>query len=314
MGRVEARAGRERANPEWREQRLVLTAAIGAAVGVLLQNSFNVEILGINVVLWAMAGAVSVVAVGAGVPVGLNPAAILRVERVEEAVPLEAPRRPHRRPARRGSIVVPLGIATVVVLALSWFASTWWRADRSYQLAVEGSNILAQPDVSSAEQTRALNSTLKAFRDAAKQNTIESRYPLTEATFQLGVLAAANTLNTENVQALDQTKGLLQNAIDRGPRDPVSLSSYGRLLARLRELSPASVDLEKEADLFTARGEGEPVQRRVREQRRHRVVAAGEPGKGPRGGGSRPGQVSNRPRPSHPGGGGREGPGRHRGR
>src|SRR6185295_1591421 len=69
---------RERANPEWREQRLILTAAIGAAVGVLLQNSFNVEILGINVVLWAMAAAVSVVALGAGVPVGLNPAAILR--------------------------------------------------------------------------------------------------------------------------------------------------------------------------------------------------------------------------------------------
>ena len=229
---------RERANPEWREQRLVLTAAIGAAVGVLLQNSFNVEILGINVVLWAMAAAVSVVALGAGVPVGLNPAAILRVEPAEEAVPLEAPRRPHRRPTRRGSIALPLGIATVVVLALSWFASTWWRADRSYQLAVEGSAVLAQPDSSSAEQTRALNSTLKAFRDAAKQNTVESRYPLTEATFQLGVLAAANALNTDNVQALAQTEGLLQNTIDRGPRDPVSLASYGRLLARLPRALP----------------------------------------------------------------------------
>jgi O-antigen ligase len=248
----------ERRNPEWREQRLVLTAAIGAAVGVFLQNSFNVEILGINVVLWAMAAAMSVVALGAGVPVGLNPAAILRVEPAEEAVPLEAPRRPHRRPARRGSIALPLGIATVVVLALSWFGSTWWRADRSYQYAVEGSAVLAQPDSSSAEQTRALNSTLKAFRDAARQNTIESRYPLTEATFQLGVLAAANALNTDNVQALDQTKDLLQDAVDRGPRDPVSLASYGRLLARLRELSPASGDLEKEADLFTRAARSNP--------------------------------------------------------
>ena len=119
---------------------------------------------------------------------------------------------------------MPLAIATVAVVALSWFASTWWRADRSYQLAVEGSDVLAQPDSSSAEQTRALNSTLKAFRDAAKQNTIESRYPLTEATFQLGVLAAANALNTDNVAgAGSRRRACSRSAIDRGPRDPVPL-------------------------------------------------------------------------------------------
>jgi hypothetical protein len=245
-------------NPEWREQRLVLTAAIGAALGILLQNSFNVEIIGINVVLWAMAAAVCVVALGAGVPVGLNPAAIVRVAPVEESVPVEPPRRPHRRPARRSTVLAPLAIATVVVLGVSWFASTWWRADRSYQLAVEGSAALAQPDASSAEQTSALNSTLEAFRDASKQNSIESRYPLTEATFQLSVLAAANALNTDNVQALEQTKGLLQSAIDRAPRDPVPLSSYGRLLARLRELSPAAGEPELESELFLRASKANP--------------------------------------------------------
>ena len=65
-------------------------------------------------------------------------------------------------------------------------------------------------------------------------------------------------LNTDNVQALAQTEGLLQNAIDRGRAIPVSLASYGRLLARLRELSPASGDLEKEADLFTRAARSNP--------------------------------------------------------
>ncbi len=90
---------RERTNPEWREQRLVLTAAIGAAVGVLLQNSFNVEIIGINVVLWATAAAVSVVALGAGVPVSLNPAAIMRVaaDRRTRAARAAAPPAPATR-------------------------------------------------------------------------------------------------------------------------------------------------------------------------------------------------------------------------
>ncbi len=63
------------------------------------------------------------------------------------------------------------------------------------------------PDAPPAEQTRALTSTLKAFRDASKQNTIESRYPLTEATFELGVLAAANALNTENIEGLAADEG-----------------------------------------------------------------------------------------------------------
>jgi hypothetical protein len=57
------RNARERSDEDG-AHRLMLTAAPGAIVGVLLQNSFNVELLGVNIVLWAMAGVVSVVAFG----------------------------------------------------------------------------------------------------------------------------------------------------------------------------------------------------------------------------------------------------------
>ena len=80
---------RERSDEDRREHRLMLTAALGAIVGVLLQNSFNVELLGVNIVLWAMAGVVSVVALAVGVPVCLSPAA----HRASDAVRRRRPRR-----------------------------------------------------------------------------------------------------------------------------------------------------------------------------------------------------------------------------
>jgi hypothetical protein len=251
---------RECANPEWRDQRLMLTAAIGAGVGVLLQNSFNVEIIGINVVLWAVAAAVSVVALGAGVPVGLNPGAILRVDSAEEAAPLDAPRRPHRRPTRRSGVLAPLAIATVVVLGLGWFASTWWRADRSYQSAIDGTVALTNPNLSSSAQTRIVNSTLGDFHDATIHNTSESIYPLSEANFVLQTLAAANQLSAENLTGLAPVKSLLQTAVDRAPRDPVPLSSYARLLARLRELAPTGAEPALEAELFGRAARANPYE------------------------------------------------------
>ncbi len=248
---------RERLAGEWRDQRLLLTAAVGAATVVLLQSSFNVELLGINVALWAMAAVVSVIALGAGVTVGLSPRAILHVDEPDRAVTLEPPRRPHRRPARRASIAVPAIVAGVVVVALSWFASTWWRAERSFQAAIEGTNTLVgatqteSPDqADSAEQARVLRSTLSAFGDARSQNTIEVLYPLSEVQFEIGVLDAANAVTTENAAGLQPIRDLLQNAVDRAPRDPVPLSTYGILLAEVRELAPALGDADLEAEMF----------------------------------------------------------------
>ena len=248
---------RERVAGEWRDQRLLLTAAVGAATAVLLQSSFNVELLGINVVLWAMAAVVSVIALGADVTAGLSPRAILHVDEPDRAVTLEPPRRPHRRPARRASIAVPAIIAGVAVVALSWFASTWWRAERSFQAAIEGTNVLLQstqtesPDqADSAEQAEVLRSTLASFRDASSQNTIEVLYPLSEAQFEVAVLDAANAVTTENAAGLQPIRDLLQNAVDRAPRDPAPLSTYGFLLAQVRELAPALGDADLEAALF----------------------------------------------------------------
>ena len=247
---------RERLAGEWRDQRLLLTAAVGAATAVLLQSSFNVELLGINVALWAMAAVVSVIALGAGVTVGLSPRAILHVDEPDRAVTLEPPRRPHRRPARRASIAVPAIVAGVVVVALSWFASTWWRAERSFQAAIEGTNTLVgaqteSPDqADSAEQARVLRSTLSSFGDARSQNTIEVLYPLSEVQFEVGVLDAANAVTTENAAGLQPIRDLLQNAVDRAPRDPVPLATYGTLLAQVRELAPALGDADLEAEMF----------------------------------------------------------------
>ena len=53
-------------------------------------------------------------------------------------------------------------------------------------------------------------------------------------------------------------KSLLQTAVDRAPRDPVALSSYGRLLARLRELAPAGADPALEAELFARAARANP--------------------------------------------------------
>ncbi len=223
---------RERANPEWREQRLVLTAAIGAAVGVLLQNSFNVEIIGINVVLWAMAGG------------GECRGARRRCARRPQPGGNPPSGAGRRRPCRSSRPVAPIdGRLVAAASRCRWGSRRSWCSrcrgshrhggalDRSYQLAVEGSAVLAQPDSSSAEQTRALNSTLKAFHDAAKQNTIESRYPLTEATFQLGVLAAANALNTDNVAGARSDEGLAPKC-DRSRTPRSGLARELRPIAR----------------------------------------------------------------------------------
>ena len=89
---------RERTDEGWREHRLMLTAALGATAGVLLQSSFNVELLGINIVFWAMAAVVSVVALAVGVPVGLNPASWFASHRPTR------PRQPSRRDRTRTSL------------------------------------------------------------------------------------------------------------------------------------------------------------------------------------------------------------------
>ena len=251
---------RERTDEGWREHRLMLTAAVGASLAVLLQNSFNVELLGINIVLWAMAGAVSVVALAVGVPVGLNPAHIVRVTPFDETATAQPARQPNRRQARRSGVAVPLAIGAVVVVALSWFSSTWWRADRSYQSAIDGTVALSSGKVPSAAQARVVNSTLRHFDDATTENTSESRYPLTEANFILQTLAATNALTADNVTGLTPVKAMLQTAVDRGPRDPVPLSSYARLLARLRELAPASGDPALEAALFTRAARANPYE------------------------------------------------------
>ena len=66
----------------------------------------------------------------------------------------------------------------------------------------------------------------------------------------LQALAATNALTADNVSGLAPVKAMLQSAIDRAPRDPVPLSAYGRLLARLREIAPTSGDPKLEAELF----------------------------------------------------------------
>jgi len=241
---------RERSDDGWREHRLMLTAALGAIVGVLLQNSFNVELLGVNIVLWAMAGVVSVVALAVGVPVCLSPARIVRVTPFDEGALAEPARQP-RKVSRRSGVAVPLAIGAVVVVALSWFASTWWRADRSFQAAIDGTARLTSGEkLSSAAQSRIVNSTLSEFHDASRGNTSESRYPVAEATFVLQALAASNSLTAENLSGLAPVEAMLQTAVDRAPRDPVPLSAYARLLARLREIAPTSGDPKLEAELF----------------------------------------------------------------
>ncbi len=251
---------RERTDEGWREHRLMLTAALGATAGVLLQSSFNVELLGINIVLWAMAAVVSVVALAVGVPVGLNPGKLVRVASSDETAPVE-PVRPHtRRASRRTPVGVPLAIGAIVVVVGAWFASTWWRADRSFQSAIDGTFALASGSLSSPAQARVVRSTLKDFHDATKGNTSESRYPLSEANFILQTLAATNALTADNVTGLAPVRDMLQTAVDRAPRDPVPLSSYGRLLARLRDLSPANGDASLEAELFARAARANPFE------------------------------------------------------
>ncbi|HMK12114.1 MAG TPA: O-antigen ligase family protein, partial [Acidimicrobiales bacterium] len=173
---------RERTDEGWREERLMLTAALGAFVGVVLQSSFNVELLGINVVLWSMAGAVCAVALAAGVPVCLNPVRIVRVSVPGEADVAGRARPAQRRVTRRTPIGVPLAIGVVAVLGISWFVSTWWRAERSFQSAIDGTvTLVSNTKLSSAAQTKVVNSTLRDFHDATTHNTSESRYPIAEA-------------------------------------------------------------------------------------------------------------------------------------
>ena len=161
-----ATPARERSDEGWREHRLVLTAALGAIVGVLLQNSFNVELLGVNIVLWAMAGVVSAVALAVGVPACLSPARIVRVTPFDRDAAAEPVRQP-RKVARRSGVAVPLAVGVVAVVALAWLSSTWWRADRSYQAAIDGTVKLTSGEkLSSTAQARIVNSTLTDFHDA----------------------------------------------------------------------------------------------------------------------------------------------------
>ena len=167
---------RERSDEGWREHRLMLTAALGAIVGVLLQNSFNVELLGVNIVLWAMAGVVSVVALAVGVPACLSPARIVRVTPFDERRP-----RRTRAPAAQGRTALGRRrcrwrSAWSSWWRVSWFASTWWRADRSFQAAIDGTVKLTSGEkLSSTAQQRIVNSTLTQFHDASRGNTSESR-------------------------------------------------------------------------------------------------------------------------------------------
>ena len=312
----------ERMSDDWRDQRLLLTAAIGAATAVLLQSSFNVELLGINVALWAMAAVVSVVALGAGVTVGLSPRAILHVDEPDRAVTLEPPRRPHRRPARRASIAVPAIVAGVAVVALSWFASTWWRADRSYLLAIEGTNTLVgvtQPTESpdqadSAEQAEVLRSTLAAFGDARSQNTIEAIYPLSEAQFEVAVLDAANAVTTENAAGLQPLRDLLQNAVDRAPRNPVPLSTYGVLLAAGPRAGPGPRGCRPRGRAVRASLPGQPIQRHLFQGRGRRPAGRRRCRRRPRGRRRRPRAVPGGSGPAHVRRGHRRGSGRRDGK
>ena len=142
----------------------------------------------------------------------------------------------------------------------AWFSSTWWRADRSYQSAIDGTVALTSKTLSSTAQSRVASSTLRHFDDATTENTSESRYPLSEANFILQTLAASNALTADNVAGLAPVRAMLQTAVDRGPRDPVLLSSYARLLARLRELAPGSGDPALEVDLFTRAARANPYE------------------------------------------------------
>ena len=244
----------------------MLTAALGAIVGVLLQNSFNVELLGVNIVLWAMAGVVSVGRARrrrARVP---EPGA----HRASDAVRRETPS-PNRRAsrgkvARRSGVAVPLAIGAVVVVALSWFSSTWWRADRSFQAAIDGTvaaHVGREALVDRAISHRELDAAPLPRRvDAATRLSRATR--VAEANFVLQALAATNSLTADNVSGLAPVKAMLQSAVDRAPRDPVPLSAYGNLLARLRELAPASGDPKLEAELFAPGRPGEPVQPELR--------------------------------------------------
>ena len=74
----------------------------------------------------------------------------------------------------------------------------------------------------------------------------------------LETLAATNSLTADNVSGLAPVKAMLQSAVDRAPRDPVPLSAYASLLARLRELAPASGDPKLEAELFTRAARANP--------------------------------------------------------
>ncbi len=105
-----------------------------------------------------------------------------------------------------------------------------------------------------------MNSTLRHFDHATKQNTSESRYVLSEANFILQTLAASNASTADNVTGLTPVRTMLQTAVDRGPRDPVPLSSYARLLARLRELAPGSGDPKVEAALFARAARANPFE------------------------------------------------------
>jgi hypothetical protein len=155
---------------------------------------------------------------------------------------------------------VPLAIGGVVVVALSWFGSTWWRADRAYQAAIDGTVALEDANLSPTAQTRVVNAALGDFHYATTHNTSEASYPVSEANFVLQTLAATDSLTADNIAGLTPVKEMLQTAVDRAPRDPVPLASYARLLARVRELAPTAGDPALEAELFGRAARANPYE------------------------------------------------------
>ena len=183
---------RKRSDEGWREHRLMLTAMLGAIVGVLLQNSFNVELLGVNIVLWAMCGRRE----RRRGPRLASRSAQPFAHRASDAIRRKRPRRNGTAAAegrRRSGVVVPLAIGAVVVVAPLVVREHVVAADRSFQGRDYGTVELTLGEkLSSTAEQRIVNSTLTQFHDASRGNTSESRYPIAEANFVLQALAATN--------------------------------------------------------------------------------------------------------------------------
>ncbi len=220
---------RERTDEGWREHRLMLTAALGATLGVLLQNSFNVELLGVNIVLWAMAGVVSTVALAVGVPVGLNPARIVRVTPFDEtATPQPAasaeptPGTPLRRRGaardRRGRGRRARVVLHHVVARRSLLPGRDRRHGRAH---------LGHALVGVAVSSRELDAPPLRRRDEAEHVRVALPAERGELHPSDAGRVEPRSLPTTSPGSR-RVRAMFQTAVDRGPRDPVPLSSYAR--------------------------------------------------------------------------------------